>query len=69
MARSPEFGISITPHWSRQDEILGLARVADEAGLDLVGIQPPFQAAVPRDVDVDRSGPPTRHMSDSSPTC
>jgi hypothetical protein len=42
MARSPEFGISITPHWSRQDEILGLARVADEAGLDLVGIQPPL---------------------------
>jgi alkanesulfonate monooxygenase SsuD/methylene tetrahydromethanopterin reductase-like flavin-dependent oxidoreductase (luciferase family) len=39
-----EFGISITPTWPNQDEVLRLARVADESGLDLVGIQDhPYQ--------------------------
>jgi alkanesulfonate monooxygenase SsuD/methylene tetrahydromethanopterin reductase-like flavin-dependent oxidoreductase (luciferase family) len=39
-----EFGISITPDWSKQDEILDLTRAADETGLDLIGIQDhPYQ--------------------------
>jgi alkanesulfonate monooxygenase SsuD/methylene tetrahydromethanopterin reductase-like flavin-dependent oxidoreductase (luciferase family) len=39
-----EFGISITPNWLNQEEVLRLAQVADEAGLDLVGIQDhPYQ--------------------------
>jgi len=39
-----EFGISITPNWLNQDEVLRLAQVADEAGLDLIGIQDhPYQ--------------------------
>ena len=39
-----EFGISITPSWQHRDEVLRLAQVADEAGLDLVGIQDhPYQ--------------------------
>ncbi|HEV8563935.1 MAG TPA: LLM class flavin-dependent oxidoreductase [Actinomycetota bacterium] len=39
-----EFGISITPNWQENDEVLRLAQVADEAGLDLVGIQDhPYQ--------------------------
>jgi len=38
------FGISITPNWHEKDEILRLARVADDTGLDLVGIQDhPYQ--------------------------
>jgi alkanesulfonate monooxygenase SsuD/methylene tetrahydromethanopterin reductase-like flavin-dependent oxidoreductase (luciferase family) len=44
MAGPLEFGISITPDWSKQDELLGLARVADDTGLDLIGIQDhPYQ--------------------------
>ncbi len=39
-----EFGISITPDWSKQDELLALARAADTTGLDLIGIQDhPYQ--------------------------
>ena len=39
-----EFGLSITPMWPKQDEVLRLAQVADEGGLDLVGIQDhPYQ--------------------------
>jgi alkanesulfonate monooxygenase SsuD/methylene tetrahydromethanopterin reductase-like flavin-dependent oxidoreductase (luciferase family) len=39
-----EFGISITPTWLKQAEVLRLAQVADEAGLDLLGIQDhPYQ--------------------------
>jgi alkanesulfonate monooxygenase SsuD/methylene tetrahydromethanopterin reductase-like flavin-dependent oxidoreductase (luciferase family) len=41
---SLEFGISITPNWLERQEVLRLARVADEAGLDLIGIQDhPYQ--------------------------
>jgi alkanesulfonate monooxygenase SsuD/methylene tetrahydromethanopterin reductase-like flavin-dependent oxidoreductase (luciferase family) len=41
---SPEFGISITPSWLEQPQVLRLAGVADEAGLDLIGIQDhPYQ--------------------------
>jgi alkanesulfonate monooxygenase SsuD/methylene tetrahydromethanopterin reductase-like flavin-dependent oxidoreductase (luciferase family) len=39
-----ELGISITPNWPERDEVLRLAQVADEAGLDLVGVQDhPYQ--------------------------
>jgi alkanesulfonate monooxygenase SsuD/methylene tetrahydromethanopterin reductase-like flavin-dependent oxidoreductase (luciferase family) len=39
-----QFGISITPNWREQQFVLDLARVADEAGLDLIGIQDhPYQ--------------------------
>jgi alkanesulfonate monooxygenase SsuD/methylene tetrahydromethanopterin reductase-like flavin-dependent oxidoreductase (luciferase family) len=39
-----EFGLSITPSWPELDEVLRLAHLADEAGLDLVGIQDhPYQ--------------------------
>lgn len=39
-----EFGVSITPNWLERDEVLRLARLADEAGLDLIGIQDhPYQ--------------------------
>jgi alkanesulfonate monooxygenase SsuD/methylene tetrahydromethanopterin reductase-like flavin-dependent oxidoreductase (luciferase family) len=39
-----EFGLSITPTWVKQPEVLRLAQVADESGLDLVGIQDhPYQ--------------------------
>lgn len=39
-----EFGISITPDWSKQEEILDLAHAADDGGLDLIGIQDhPYQ--------------------------
>lgn len=39
-----EFGISITPTWLQREEVLRLAQVADEAGLDLIGIQDhPYQ--------------------------
>jgi alkanesulfonate monooxygenase SsuD/methylene tetrahydromethanopterin reductase-like flavin-dependent oxidoreductase (luciferase family) len=39
-----EFGLSITPNWLQQEEVLRLAHVADETGLDLVGIQDhPYQ--------------------------
>jgi alkanesulfonate monooxygenase SsuD/methylene tetrahydromethanopterin reductase-like flavin-dependent oxidoreductase (luciferase family) len=44
MTANLEFGISITPNWLNQEEVLRLAEVADEAGLDLVGIQDhPYQ--------------------------
>jgi alkanesulfonate monooxygenase SsuD/methylene tetrahydromethanopterin reductase-like flavin-dependent oxidoreductase (luciferase family) len=44
MAARLEFGISITPDWSKQEEMLGLARAADEGGLELIGIQDhPYQ--------------------------
>lgn len=39
-----EFGISITPTWLQREEILRVAQVADEVGLDLIGIQDhPYQ--------------------------
>ena len=34
-----EFGISITPSWQEQENALRLAELADDAGLDLIGIQ------------------------------
>ena len=44
MTATLEFGISITPSWLNQAEVVRLAEVADEAGLDLVGIQDhPYQ--------------------------
>jgi alkanesulfonate monooxygenase SsuD/methylene tetrahydromethanopterin reductase-like flavin-dependent oxidoreductase (luciferase family) len=40
----PEFGISVTPAWQAQSEVMRLVQIADEAGLDLVGIQDhPYQ--------------------------
>src|SRR5918996_478288 len=40
----PEFGISITPNWQEQRQVLRLAEAADQAGLDLLGIQDhPYQ--------------------------
>jgi alkanesulfonate monooxygenase SsuD/methylene tetrahydromethanopterin reductase-like flavin-dependent oxidoreductase (luciferase family) len=39
-----EFGISITPTWVKQEDVLRLAHLADQADLDLVGIQDhPYQ--------------------------
>jgi alkanesulfonate monooxygenase SsuD/methylene tetrahydromethanopterin reductase-like flavin-dependent oxidoreductase (luciferase family) len=44
MAISLEFGISITPNWLEQDQVVQLAGLADDAGLDLIGIQDhPYQ--------------------------
>jgi alkanesulfonate monooxygenase SsuD/methylene tetrahydromethanopterin reductase-like flavin-dependent oxidoreductase (luciferase family) len=44
MKHLPEFGISITPAWPKQDEMLRLVTLADDTGLDLVGIQDhPYQ--------------------------
>jgi alkanesulfonate monooxygenase SsuD/methylene tetrahydromethanopterin reductase-like flavin-dependent oxidoreductase (luciferase family) len=44
MTRPLEFGISITPTWLKQSEVLELTRIADGTGLDLVGIQDhPYQ--------------------------
>jgi alkanesulfonate monooxygenase SsuD/methylene tetrahydromethanopterin reductase-like flavin-dependent oxidoreductase (luciferase family) len=44
MARTLEFGISITPGWSAQEEVFRLARVADQTDLDLIGVQDhPYQ--------------------------
>lgn len=37
--REPIFGISITPYSNNTDAIFKLAKVADEAGLDIIGIQ------------------------------
>jgi alkanesulfonate monooxygenase SsuD/methylene tetrahydromethanopterin reductase-like flavin-dependent oxidoreductase (luciferase family) len=49
-----EFGISITPSWQEQEEIPRLTQLADEAGLDLIGIQDhPVPVAVLRHMDVD----------------
>jgi alkanesulfonate monooxygenase SsuD/methylene tetrahydromethanopterin reductase-like flavin-dependent oxidoreductase (luciferase family) len=36
---APLFGVSITPSARNPERLLALARVADEAGLDLIGIQ------------------------------
>jgi alkanesulfonate monooxygenase SsuD/methylene tetrahydromethanopterin reductase-like flavin-dependent oxidoreductase (luciferase family) len=39
-----EFGLSITPSWLEREQVTGLARLADETGLDLIGIQDhPYQ--------------------------
>lgn len=39
-----EVGISITPLWPEQEVTVRLAEVADETGLDLIGIQDhPYQ--------------------------
>lgn len=39
-----EFGIFLNPSWQEQDEMLRLVRVAEDTGLDLVGIQDhPYQ--------------------------
>jgi alkanesulfonate monooxygenase SsuD/methylene tetrahydromethanopterin reductase-like flavin-dependent oxidoreductase (luciferase family) len=44
MTTRAEFGISIAPDWSKQEEILDLAHAADDGGLDLIGIQDhPYQ--------------------------
>jgi alkanesulfonate monooxygenase SsuD/methylene tetrahydromethanopterin reductase-like flavin-dependent oxidoreductase (luciferase family) len=44
MIRPVEFGVSITPNWLEWPEVLRLALLADQAGLDLVGIQDhPYQ--------------------------
>jgi alkanesulfonate monooxygenase SsuD/methylene tetrahydromethanopterin reductase-like flavin-dependent oxidoreductase (luciferase family) len=44
MTTRAEFGISITPDWSKQEEIRDLARAADGGGLDVIGIQDhPYQ--------------------------
>ena len=44
MSAPSEYGLSITPAWADQDEVLRLAEVADGTGLDLVGIQDhPYQ--------------------------
>ncbi|MGH8916521.1 MAG: LLM class flavin-dependent oxidoreductase [Acidimicrobiia bacterium] len=44
MTERIEFGISINPAWSEQDEIIQLVRLAEDAGLDLVGVQDhPYQ--------------------------
>jgi alkanesulfonate monooxygenase SsuD/methylene tetrahydromethanopterin reductase-like flavin-dependent oxidoreductase (luciferase family) len=44
MSARLEFGLSITPTWLKLPEVLRLAQVADETGLDLVGIQDhPYQ--------------------------
>ena len=40
----PEFGVRITPNWQEQRQVLRLAEAADQAGLDLIGIQDhPYQ--------------------------
>jgi alkanesulfonate monooxygenase SsuD/methylene tetrahydromethanopterin reductase-like flavin-dependent oxidoreductase (luciferase family) len=44
MTATLEFGISITPTWADQDQVVQLALLADQAGLDLIGIQDhPYQ--------------------------
>ena len=37
--REPEFGISITPYSSSVDDIFKIAKIADEVGLEIIGIQ------------------------------
>ncbi|HYY07177.1 MAG TPA: LLM class flavin-dependent oxidoreductase, partial [Actinomycetota bacterium] len=38
------FGISLVPEFAKQDEFLALTRAADDAGIDLIGIQDhPYQ--------------------------
>jgi len=44
MRQQVEYGISITPMWPDQPVTIGLAEFAEEAGLDLIGIQDhPYQ--------------------------
>ena len=44
MSGQVEYGISITPMWPNQPVTIGLAEVAEEVGLDLIGIQDhPYQ--------------------------
>ena len=44
MSAPVELGISITPSWLEQPQILRMAQIADEARLDLIGIQDhPYQ--------------------------
>ncbi|HEY4606659.1 MAG TPA: LLM class flavin-dependent oxidoreductase [Acidimicrobiia bacterium] len=44
LPRKLEFGISINPSWSEQEEMLALVRLAESGGLDLVGVQDhPYQ--------------------------
>jgi Luciferase-like monooxygenase len=44
MTRLPEFGLSLVPTWADPIQVLRLARLADEHGYDLVGIQDhPYQ--------------------------
>ena len=44
MSQQVEYGISITPMWPDQALTIGLAKVAEEVGLDLIGIQDhPYQ--------------------------
>jgi alkanesulfonate monooxygenase SsuD/methylene tetrahydromethanopterin reductase-like flavin-dependent oxidoreductase (luciferase family) len=44
MSDPVEFGLSITPSWLEHDQVIRLARLADESGLDLIGIQDhPYQ--------------------------
>jgi alkanesulfonate monooxygenase SsuD/methylene tetrahydromethanopterin reductase-like flavin-dependent oxidoreductase (luciferase family) len=44
MTARVEFGLSITPIWLKQAEVVRLAEVADQTGLDLIGIQDhPYQ--------------------------
>ena len=44
MTERIDFGISVAPLWTEQTETLELVRLADDAGLDLVGVQDhPYQ--------------------------
>jgi alkanesulfonate monooxygenase SsuD/methylene tetrahydromethanopterin reductase-like flavin-dependent oxidoreductase (luciferase family) len=44
MTGALQFGVSITPNWQEQDQVVRLALLADDAGLDLIGIQDhPYQ--------------------------
>ena len=44
MAPTPEFGIGVTPLWAAHGDIVRLVRMAEDGGLDLVGIQDhPYQ--------------------------
>ena len=44
MSTRVEFGLSITPNWQNQQQVVGLAEAADRSGLDLIGIQDhPYQ--------------------------
>jgi hypothetical protein len=77
MSHQVEYGISITPMWLDQPVTIGLAEVADEAGLDLIGIQDhPYQwrfydtwdpNRLPRRSDVSDQVLPRRGRSSPSP--
>ena len=44
MTSRVEFGISVAPLWQEQAEVARMVQAADDAGLDLVGIQDhPYQ--------------------------